>query len=313
VTVPALALLPVLALLTVAASLWGLWFVQSGRAREATLVGALAPTGESRFRALVEFTDRLDGRLRATALGQRLADRLRAALVPLRAVDALGLALVAAAAVVVVVTSVVTLPLALVFTGALLATGWFVLGRLRERRLYAFVLQLPDLARLLANAASSGLALPSAIDLAASELEEPAGTELRIVVEQTRFGLPLQQALADLEERMASREVRVLTRTLLLQYRLGGDLVAALRSLATTLDARRDVVREVQTLLAPSRNASVVVGVLGLGSLVLIETLRRGTISAMVTSPIGIAALVVAGLTYLGAFRIIGRITKLDL
>ncbi len=303
-----------LALATVVAGLAGLWFVQDGRARRAALLGSMGSGRRpgTQLHALAAVGDRLEGRLRGTVLGRRVGDRLRAAMVGLRVVDVLALALAGAVAVGVLASSVLPPVLAVLLPAVAVGLGWFALGWLQQRRLYAFVLQLPDLARLLANAASSGLALPSAVELAAEELEQPAAAELRAVVDQLRFGLPLSQALLDLAERMPSREVNVLTRTLLLQYRMGGDLVAALRSLADTLDVRRDVLREVQTLLAPSRSAGLVVGALGCGSLLLLELLRPGAISSMVTTLPGVIALVVAGCLYWLGFRVIGRATRLD-
>lgn len=49
----------------------------------------------------------------------------------------------------------------------------------RQKRIEAFIGQLPDVARLLANATAAGLALRTALAMAAEELEAPAGKNSR--------------------------------------------------------------------------------------------------------------------------------------
>lgn len=307
-----LPLLLVLVVVTIVFGLAGLWQVQAGRARQNQLYLQAARL-DARAGLFVEFLDRLDTTLRATPPGRTMGRRLRAAMVPMRVLDFTLLMAAGAVAIMVLLSSVVPLPIAAIAAALAFWAAWWVLGLLRERRVLAFVLQQPELARLLANAGSSGLSLPAAIALAGDELEEPAATELRVVSEQLRLGVPLAQALTDLTERMHSREVGVLTRTLILQFAMGGDLVAALRTLADTLDARRDLLRELTTLLAPSRLSGVLVATVGVGSLALIETLGPGTIETMVTTPVGLALLGVSGAIFAVAFWLVGRITRVDI
>src|SRR5205823_2762244 len=122
--------------------------------------------------------------------------------------------------------------------GSLVVWGAFawIRRRLAQRR-DQFVTQLPELARVLSNATSAGLAIRTAVEMAAGELDDPAGGELRRVAEELRLGQSIDVALANLEARMPSREVGVLIGTLIIQHRAGGSLVNALRDMATTLDA----------------------------------------------------------------------------
>lgn len=127
------------------------------------------------------------------------------------------------------------------------------LGRARERRREQFVTQMPELARVLSNATHAGLSIASALERAARELAEPAGSELARVASRMRFGESLQTSVAELEERLPSREVSVLVSTLVVSARSGGSLVTSLRDIADTLDARKEVRREVRTTLAQAR------------------------------------------------------------
>ena len=120
----------------------------------------------------------------------------------------------------------------------------------RQKRIEKFINQLPELARIMANATQAGLALRTAIGMAAEELEAPAGEELAKVANQLALGASMDDALGELAERLPSRELVVLVTTLVLSNRAGGQVVTALRNLTDTLEERKETRREVRTQLS---------------------------------------------------------------
>ena len=188
---------------------------------------------------------------------------------------------------------------------------WAWLGWRADRRREAFAAQLPQLARLLAGASSAGLALSAGIALAAKELGDPAGAELRRVVGEMEIGRPLADALLRLRRRMPSREVTILVTTLALQQRGGGDLVTALRHMAAALERRSDLRREVRTILSGALATSSLVAVLGVGSVVLLDVLSPGVLGLMAATPAGRSAMAVAAAAYACGFWLIRRTTSM--
>lgn len=187
------------------------------------------------------------------------------------------------------------------------------LKRAQERRREAFVGQLPELARVLANASYAGLSLPTAIGIAGDELTEPARTELSRVATRLRFGAPLATALDELNERVGSRETSVLISTLVVASRSGGSLVTALRDIATTLDQRKETRREVKTTLAQPVATSYFVIVLGVLMLLMLNTMQPGTVDKMTRSVIGQAALIISFSIFGLGFWAIRRMTRIDI
>jgi tight adherence protein B len=100
----------------------------------------------------------------------------------------------------------------------LLAANAFLTHQ-RTRRTEEFINQLPELSRILANATSAGLALRTALGMAAEELDAPAGDELTLVTNQLALGRSIEDALGELAERLPSRELVVLVTTLVLANR----------------------------------------------------------------------------------------------
>ena len=116
---------------------------------------------------------------------------------------------------------------------------------------------------MLSNGASAGLSMQQAVRMASRELADPAGAELKRVVEEIQVGRPVEDALEALRDRLPSREVAVLMTTIAIQQRAGGDTVRALGELAATLEARKDLRREIKTLLSGVVFTSYVVAGIG--------------------------------------------------
>lgn len=303
----ALALLAMAAVFVIA--LPGVWLLASGSARRTLLVqrGGL----ETERRRSV--TARLDARLIRTRRGSVLSGRLRSAGTELT-VSSFIAVVVAAVVVVVLLASALFPPLIAALAGLVALWGCFAwLDRRLDKRREQFLAQLPEVARLLSNGASAGLAMPTAIELAVRELEAPASLELQAVVDELQLGRALQDCLEDLQRRLPSREIAVLMTTVIVQQRAGGDAVRALQELSATLDARRDTRREVHTLMAGTLFISYMVPVLGLLALLLVNTINSKTLPRMTSTPIGIAVLVVAGSLYALGTLAIRRTAKIDL
>ena len=128
-----------------------------------------------------------------------------------------------------------------------------LIERRRGNRRDAFVAQLPEIARMLSNGAAAGLSMQQAVRMASRELADPAGAELKRVIEEIQVGRSVEDALEALRDRLPSREVAVLMTTIAIQQRAGGDTVRALGELAATLEARKDLRREIKTLLSRRR------------------------------------------------------------
>ena len=292
-------------------ALVGIVIYVGGATRRAELAsrGALDP-GETGWRRLRR---RLDRQLRRTRTGQRLDRWLSSAGTKIAAIDlvlgGLGLTVLAGILLRLLLPGGVAL-----LVGAVVVAGGarVYVERLRGKRRDAFVAQLPDVARVLANGASAGLSLPAAVQLAARELPEPAAAEMRSVVEQLRVGQPVEDALESLRERLPSRELGVLMTTLVIQQRAGGDTVRALNELSGTLDARKDLLREIRTLLSGAVYTSYVVAGIGVGAIVLLNFIAPGVMREMTTTLPGLVALVVSGTLWGVAFVLIRRTTRVE-
>lgn len=187
------------------------------------------------------------------------------------------------------------------------------LRRAKERRVEAFIVQMPELARVLANATNAGMSIATAIAIAGEELAPPAGIELQRVSNSLRFGTDLQSALDGMGDRLPSREVSVLLSTLVVASRSGGSLVTSLRDIADTLEARKETRREIRTVLAQAIATSYVILALGGGMLFILNFIQPGSVEAMTGHIVGQIALVVSGGLFATGFILIRKMARFDL
>ncbi|MGC0375178.1 type II secretion system F family protein [Streptomyces sp. SAI-229] len=284
----------------------------TGRARRQALVDRLSATGRIPRTGRRRHFPALDRRLRRTGLGKKLELRLSATGLDITPGEFFACMLAAVAGLWLIGQATLA-----PFFGPLagLLGVWAALQFLnwqRQKRIERFINQLPELARILANATQAGLALRTAVGMAAEELEAPAGEELSRVANQLAVGASMDDALGELADRLPSRELVVLVTTLVLSNRAGGQVVSALRNLTETLEERKETRREVRTQLSQVSMTSYAVPVLGVGSLFLMNGVKDGALDRMTGSPAGQAAVVVAFGLYAIGFVLIRRLSRID-
>ncbi len=291
----------------------GVLLTAAGRAQRRALLERLEATGRpaglSHRRA--RFT-RLDARVRRTRFGRAVETRLAA--------TGLGLTpgeftayLLAAVAGLWLLAAVALAPFFGPIAGAVAAWACYAfLGWRRQKRNERFIAQLPELSRLLANGSSAGLALRTAISMAADELDAPAGEELSRVADALAVGQPLEDALGALKDRLPSRELAVLVTTLILSGRAGGSVVESLRNLTETLEERKETRREVRTQLSQVMVTAYAVPAIGFAFLLLLDRMTPGALGRMTGSWLGQLAVVVSFALYGLGFVVIRRMARID-
>jgi tight adherence protein B len=299
-------------LLTCVLAVLGAHSYAAGKAQRQALVDRLAATGQAPAGGRRRRFADLDHRLRRTKAGRKLELRLAATGLDITPGE-FSVCLLAAVAGLWLIGQAALAPFFGPLAGLLgvWAAAQF-LNWQRQKRIEKFINQLPELARILANATQAGLALRTAISMAAEELEAPAGEELGKVAAQLAVGASMDDALGELADRLPSRELVVLVTTLVLSNRAGGQVVSALRNLTETLEERKETRREVRTQLSQVSLTSYAVPVLGVGSLFLMNGVKDGALERMTGSPAGQAAVIVAFALYAIGFVLIRRLSRID-
>ncbi len=127
-----------------------------------------------------------------------------------------------------------------------------VLTKLSRRRA-AFAEQLPENLDVLASALRAGHSLVGGLAVVIEDTDEPSKSELQRVLAEERLGVPLEDALKIVVERMDNRDVDQVALVARLQRDMGSNSAEVLDRVIETVRARMELRRLVRTLTAQGR------------------------------------------------------------
>jgi tight adherence protein B len=157
-------------------------------------------------------------------------------------------------------------PLLLRLSPLLIPMGALFLGSLplvyllfkRKRRLKMFATQLPDAMELVARALRAGHSLASGLSLVAEEMPDPIGREFGRAFEEQNLGIPLEETLKSMTERVPNMDLRFFCTAVILQRQTGGDLAEILDKIGSLIRERFKIWGQVQALTGEGRLSGVV-------------------------------------------------------
>ncbi len=203
----------------------------------------------------------------------------------------------------------VAIPVAML--GAFIPYFW--MRRRRTRRLYAFESELPEAIDLLGRAIRAGHPLSSGMKMVADETGEPISGEFRRTFEENRFGVPFEDAIQELSDRVDIVDVRILVTAILIQREVGGNLAEVLDNLSSVIRARFTIRRQLRVYTAQGRMSGYVLALLPIvvGTLIYLLNPQYGTL--MFTHPMGRLMLGGAVVMQLIGFLWIRKIINIDI
>jgi tight adherence protein B len=172
--------------------------------------------------------------------------------------------------------------------------------------------QLVDGLALISGGLKAGYSFLQGIEAVVREMPPPIRDELKIVLEDLRIGVPVEQTLLTFARRVPTEDVDMVVTAMLVQRSSGGNLAEILENIAHTVRERIRIRREVMTLTAQERMSSYVVGSLPIVAFVFL-TMVNPEYLELFGSPVGQAMLAGAAVLELIGFYIIRRIVDIKL
>jgi tight adherence protein B len=128
----------------------------------------------------------------------------------------------------------------------------------RKRRLKKFAAQLPEALELVARALRAGHSLAAGFRLVASEMSNPIGSEFGRVFEEQNLGIPFEEALNSITERIPNLDLKFFATAVVLQRQTGGDLAEILDKIGSLVRERFKIWGQVQALTGEGRLSGIV-------------------------------------------------------
>jgi tight adherence protein B len=157
----------------------------------------------------------------------------------------------------------------------------------RKRRLKLFSQQLPDALDLMASALRSGNTLQSSLQVIADEMMPPLSKEFGQVSESIRLGIPVEQAMDEMAQRVPNPDLEFFVTAVSMQRQTGGDLAEILDKISWLVRERFYIQGQVQALTGEARMSGLVLTGLPLILLVIVYSLNPTYVMLLFTEPLG--------------------------
>jgi tight adherence protein B len=181
-------------------------------------------------------------------------------------------------------------PLVFSLLGTLVAAAlpWLWLARRRNERLRRFEAQIPEALDLMGRAMRAGHAFSTAVKMVGDEMQEPIGREFRQLFDEMNYGVPQNEALLRLADRIPIADMSYFVVAVTIQRESGGNLAELLDKIAGVVRARLTLMGEVRTLAAEGKLSAWILGAMPFATALLIHLLTPKFMALLWTDPAGL-------------------------
>src|SRR5579875_907127 len=138
------------------------------------------------------------------------------------------------------------------------ALPWIWLWNKRRSRLKKFAAQLSDALELVARALRAGHSLGAGMHVVAEEMPSPIADEFGRVFEEQNLGIPIEEAMRSMCERVPNLDLRFFVTSVAIQRQTGGDLAEILDKIGYVIRERFRILGQVKALTGEGRLSGVV-------------------------------------------------------
>jgi tight adherence protein B len=158
----------------------------------------------------------------------------------------------------------------------------------RWRRLKVFANQLPDALELIGRALRAGHSLAAGMHVVAEELPAPISDEFNRVYEEQNLGIPIEDALKNMCDRVPNLDLRFFVTSVLVQRQTGGDLAEILDKIGYVIRERVRILGQVKALTAEGRLSGVILIALPFLLFLIMLHIKYDYVEKLWTHPLGV-------------------------
>lgn len=183
---------------------------------------------------------------------------------------------------------------------------------LDARRRERFNVQLPEALATMSNALRAGFSISQAFESVVEQGMKPMSEEFAILQQQLRVGMSFEDALDSMSQRVGSDDFTLVTTSILISRKTGGNVTEIFDKIAETIRGRQRIERKIRTMTAQGRFQGIVVSILPVLLGVVLTVIKPGMMIPFLSSAAGLFA--VAGMFALIAvgWLMIRKIIKID-
>ena len=202
---------------------------------------------------------------------------------------------------------------AIVFSLIGAALPYLYMRHRRKRRFRAFEEGLPEAIDLMTRAIRAGHPFTSGLGMVAEETPQPVAGEFQRLFDEMRFGMPFDDAVLGMTDRVDLVDTRMFATAILVQREVGGNLAEILDNLANTIRARFSIRRQLRVITAQGRLSGYILSILPIAVGFGIWLISPGFMEPLLASSTGHAMIIAAIVAQLLGYLWIRRIVNIEI
>ncbi|HDZ76681.1 MAG TPA: hypothetical protein ENH41_01185 [Candidatus Omnitrophica bacterium] len=212
--------------------------------------------------------------------------------------------------------------LGLIFTRSILGAGVgfsialiapsIVIKQIEAKRKRDFTTQLVDTLMIFSSSLKAGLSLIQAMEEVVTEMPAPISQEFSLVTRENRMGVPLEEALVHLKDRMQVEELDLVITAILVARETGGNLTRTFSRLTSTIREKSKLIGRVKSLCTQAMLQGYIMIMLPIAFAIMVFGFNPGFFTIMIEDKVGQALLAYAIISeIIGAFLIF-KLSKIE-
>lgn len=174
-----------------------------------------------------------------------------------------------------------------------------------NRRIKKYSYQMTDALQLLSNGLRAGLSVPQSIGMVVDELPAPINQEFNTILQQTKIGVPLEEAFDNLVKRVPTDDNQMFVSSVNILRETGGNLAEVFDTICEVIRERVKLLQKIETMTAQGKFQGLIIGCMPFGLLGVFAASDPTLLPKMFTSPVGLVLFIFACiLDGLGVFMI---------
>lgn len=183
----------------------------------------------------------------------------------------------------------------------------------RNRRFKRFAREFPNAVDVIVRGIKAGLPLVDCLKIIATEAQDPVKGEFKILVEDQTLGMPLDEAVQRLPERIPLSEASFFAIVIAIQSRTGGSLSEALGNLSKVLRERKKMQAKIKAMSAEAKASGGIIGALPVIVAGLVYLTSPNYIALLFTTLTGNVVLVASGLWMLIGILVMRKMINFEI
>ena len=144
-----------------------------------------------------------------------------------------------------------------IFSVIMAVIGWKsprpIINHLVDRRVKKYQTQMVDALNLLSNGLRAGLSVPQSLGLVVDELPAPVSQEFNTILQQTKIGVPLEEAFENLVKRVPTQDNQMFVSSVNILRETGGNLAEVFDTITQVIRERVRLSQKIDTYVAQGK------------------------------------------------------------